>query len=48
MVNTGGKVFILTTKLYMKTNDATIIGPEKQNPEGKADVYMEGTAINKK
>ena len=47
IVNNGGEGFILTTKFYNSPNDAALLVPKKQNPEGKADVQLEGTAVKK-
>ena len=47
MVNTGGKGFPRTTNIYNKPNYASILVPEKKNPEWKVSVDMEGTAIKK-
>ena len=48
MANNGGNGFILTTKLYKNPNGASFLYPNKRNPEGKADVNLEGMAVHNK
>ena len=47
MTSTSRKGFILTTKIYKKTNNAAILGPKKNNIKGKASVKPEGMAVQK-
>ena len=44
MTNKTSKGFLLNTKLYMITNGAALLAPNKQKPEGKSDVQPEGKA----
>ena len=45
MVNKGGEGFILTKKVYKSSKNANSLEPKKGNPEGKSDVWPEGTAV---
>ena len=45
MTNKYGKGFLPTTNLYKIANEASILDPEKRNPEGKADVQLDGMEV---
>ena len=47
MTNKAIEGFLLTTNFYKMANNNAILYPEKQNPEGKASIHREGTAIKK-
>ena len=44
MENNSVKGFIFTTKFYKSAKNAEFLYPNKQNPEGNANVQLEGTA----
>ena len=43
MVKKSKEEFLLTTKIYKITNNASILAPEKRKPKGKALIKPEGT-----
>ena len=47
MTNKTSKGFLLNTKLYMITNGAALLAPNKRKAEEKAAVQLEGTATKK-
>ena len=47
MLNKTSKGFLLNTKFYKSANNYTLLGREKQKPEGKGSNQPEGTAAKK-
>ena len=47
MVNKSCKGFLLTAKFYKSAKDTIIVFPDKWYPDGKTDIHLEGTAVNK-
>ena len=47
MAKKSGIGYLLTTEFCKSANDASILDPKKRNPEGKAYIQPEGTAVKK-